>query len=767
MSKAGAELKSRNVAFRAAWEILTAKNPLPAVCGRVCPHPCETACNRCDRDCGVAINNVERFLGDWALEHGYEHEKLTDDLRAEKIAVIGSGPAGLSCAYHLARLGYQVTIFEKFAEPGGMLRYGIPSYRLPRDVIDKEIASILSLGIELRSGIEIGRDISLDELKTQYNAVFLGIGAHRGTELHCKGEDAGGVYTGVDFLRVVNEGGKVDLGMRTAVIGGGDTAIDAARVSLRLGARVTIVYHRTREEMPAIETEISDAEGEGVEFVYLAAPLEIKSENDRVRELICQKMKLGDLDETGRRRPLPIKNETFELDADSIIIAVSQLPAWGGLSGLEDKAGWIEADGWGRTSCDNLYAGGDVEKLGLVTSAIADGRKAANAIHAKFRSLELPSEPAGEVIGADCLELSTIEPTERHENQVISVYERLQEPWKEFSCTLSPDKAICEANRCISCGQSYVKKEGFNLLHAVRRFSQVGVGTLLFNSYFTIFSTSQVSDGPLRGICVPGLNCHACPTALMGCPIGMLQHFAATHRFPWMLIGFLGVIGLLSGRFTCGWLCPFGLVQDLTHAFRRFTLRIPKILTYLKYAVLLVVVLIIPYFTYEHWFSKLCPCGALIAGIPWALWNPVDPVFGESVIAPSQIGALFWTKMWILGIFLVLFLFIKRPFCRTICPLGAIYALFNRVSLVSLRLNENCSDCGQCRALCPVDLDPNRDIDSESCIKCLECTQCQHIKFKWNVPWKNSREKPANKVKPVISPIPTISDAADSTQSGA
>ena len=276
-------------------------------------------------------------------------------------------------------------------------------------------------------------------------------------------------------------------------------------------------------------------------------------------------------------------------------------------------------------------------------------------------------------------------------------------------------------------------------LLVARRVSQLGVATILFNSYFKVFQTREIYGGVLKQGCVPGLSCHACPTALAGCPIGMAQFFAANHRFPFYLAGFLGVIGLVSGRFTCGWLCPFGLLQDVTRAFRKLAIKIPKFLNYGKYLVLVTLVLVIPYITHQHWFSKLCPCGALIAGIPWALWNPDNPVFGFAAITPEALGTMFWAKLWILGIFLTLFLFLKRPFCRTVCPLGGIYALFNRISLVSLRVKSSCNDCGKCRELCPTDLEARLEANSENCIKCLDCTQCKHVGFQWNLPWRKAQ----------------------------
>lgn len=726
---------SREEAFEEAWRILTRTNPLPAVCGRICPHPCESACNRCEKDCGVAVHEIERFLGDWAVSHNLQHRKEITLTQPERIAVIGSGPAGLACAYHLSRRGYKVTIFEALPETGGMLRYGIPAYRLPRHVIDDEVQKILDLGVELHTDTMVGRDIAYEDIEAEYDAVFIGTGAHQGVKLYCPGEDAADVISGVEFLRSVNRGETPGLDGDVVVVGGGDTAVDAARVARRLGSSVTILYHRTRREMPAIDEEIVDAEDEGVEIRFLTSPKEIVSENGRVRSIVCQRMKLGEPDESGRRRPIPIPDDEFTIQAGSVIVAVSQVPDWFGPEDMLNHHGWIKTNEWGSANRENTYAGGDVRGLGTVTDAIAHGTRAAEAIHARFREHELVAEDERPVVTTEEINLGNIARLSRHEGRKLSVRERQENLWAEIRATLPEKDVVAEASRCISCGSGFIKKKVTPLLF-LRRFTQLGVGTILLNSYFAAISTRQIYDGPFRSVCVPGLSCHACPIATMGCPIGMMQHFAATHKFPFFLIGFLAIIGLVSGRFTCGWLCPFGLLQDTLHAFKKFTIRIPIPLNYFKYVVLIVVVIIIPYFTYSHWFSRLCPCGALIAAIPWAIWNPVDPVFDAQVIPADAIGTLYWVKIWILGLFLMLFLFIKRPFCRTVCPLGATYALFNRVSLVSLRVKSSCTDCGRCRELCPTDLDIKTEINSENCIKCMDCTQCEHVEFHWNLPWK-------------------------------
>ena len=322
--------KPREETFQKVFEMLTEKNPLPAICGRVCPHPCEVECNRGEVDGAVSINNVERYIGDWGIEKGLPLTKATEEKREESVAVIGAGPAGLSAAYHLAKEGYPVTIYEAFPKAGGMLRYGIPAYRLPREVIDAEVQRILDLGVELVTGVAVGRDLPMEEIRRKHKAVFVGIGAHKGRLLGCPGEDAENVWTGTEFLNKANRGETIDVGEKVLVIGGGDTAIDAARVSRRMGADVTIVYRRTRHEMPAIDEEIVGAEEEGIEMHFLAAPIEIVTENGKATSMRCQVCELGEPDDSGRRRPVPVEGEEFTIEADTIVAALSQEPEFDG-----------------------------------------------------------------------------------------------------------------------------------------------------------------------------------------------------------------------------------------------------------------------------------------------------------------------------------------------------------------------------------------------------------------------------------------------------
>lgn len=442
--------------YRLAYDMLIERNPLPATCGRVCPHPCESECNRQYKDGSVAINNIERFVGDYAIEHNFPINKLTDDVFDEKIAVIGAGPAGLSCAYQLSRQGYKnITIFEAFSKAGGMLRYGIPDYRLPQDMLDKEIQRILDLGIELKTNTIIGKDISYEKIQEEYDAIFVGIGAHKGKSLRLDNEDAENVMSGVYFLNMINQGKPVDVGNKVLVVGGGDTAIDAARICRRLGADVTIVYRRTRTEMPAIEEEIVGAEEEGVKFDFLVAPHElIMGEDGKVKAMKCQRMELGEPDSSGRRRPVPI-DDYVTYDCTLIIPAISQEPDFSNLNNLREGKDWVKVEENFKTPLDKTYAGGDTIDLGLVTIAIYQGRKAAETIHCTFRGIEPEPEPDLEVVQQNRIVFDYYVNKVRNEPSHISPEDRLKLMDLEITSTFSEDQLIDETKRCFSCGSCF------------------------------------------------------------------------------------------------------------------------------------------------------------------------------------------------------------------------------------------------------------------------------------------------------------------------
>ncbi|HOP07637.1 MAG TPA: NAD(P)-binding protein [candidate division Zixibacteria bacterium] len=473
-------------ALEKAWKIFAETTPFHSVCGRVCPHPCESACNRNGKEGGVGINAIERFIGDYALEKKFTPPMLTDQKRSEKIAVIGSGPAGISCAYQLARRGYQVTIFEAFPKTGGMLRYGIPDYRLPQSILDAEIQRVLDMGVDLKTNTIVGKDVTVDALKNEFNAVFIGIGAHTGLNLRVDGEDAPNVMTGVDLLHKVNSGEAVEIGDNVVVVGGGDTAIDAARISRRLGAKATILYRRTREEMPAIEEEIEGALAEGVEIHYLAAPIEIYNDGSRATGMKCQKMQLGEPDASGRRRPVPIEGDTFDLEFTTLVTAISQAPDFTGFEDFVEGKDWIKVDEKFKTKIEKAFSGGDNTNLGLVIDAIHHGRRAAEAIHESISGEAMPDEKKGPAVKLDKMHHEYYEAKERHEPKNMDPNEALKSLTAEITYTFDLETAVAEAGRCMSCGLCFDCGTCWSLCQdsAIKKPSQKGGPVIGAEEYY-------------------------------------------------------------------------------------------------------------------------------------------------------------------------------------------------------------------------------------------------------------------------------------------
>lgn len=444
--------------FTRAWQIWTDVSPFPAILGRVCPALCEDQCNRREKDDAVGVNRIERFLGDWGIEHGF---KLNRDDDAgdydEKIAVIGSGPSGLNCAYYLARRGYKVTIFEAFARLGGMLRYGIPEYRLPRNILDAEIQRILDLGVEVRTNVAVGRDTPFEQLDDEFDAVYVAIGAHKGRKLGLDGEDgAENVVTGIEFLNRMNTGNTPDVGDRVVVVGGGDSAMDAARVCRRLGADVTLLYRRTRNEMPAIEEDIAGGEKEQINFIFLGTPVELTLNDNRCTTIKCRKMELGEPDSSGRRRPVPI-DEFFELECSFLIPSISQEPEFDGFQSIGANAkDWLSTDDFMEKDAERrIYAGGDARELGLVTTAMYHGRRAADTMHARFRGLPITFGQQPPEIKSDKLLLDYFEPKPRVSVDELDPERRVLSLTEEIERTFSESEVLAEAQRCLSCGMCF------------------------------------------------------------------------------------------------------------------------------------------------------------------------------------------------------------------------------------------------------------------------------------------------------------------------
>lgn len=369
--------------------------PFPSICGRICPHPCEEACNREKVDYPLSIRDLKRFVADLEIRNSAQPRAgdVTSENKGKKVAIIGAGPAGLTCAHDLAVLGYGVTVFETLPRPGGMLAVGIPDYRLPRDILENEIAAVTALGVEVRYNTAAGKDFGIDDLFSQgYKAIFIAAGAHKSQGMRISGEDSRGVLPGVTFLRDLNLGNPVEIGRRVAVIGGGNVAIDSARCALRLGAKeVMILYRRSRQEMPASDEEIEAASAEGVKIEYLVAPLDVLNSDGAVTGLRCVRMELGEPDASGRRRPIPISSSEFDMELDTIIPAIGQVPDMsfiGEDTGIElTKRGTINVDPDNlETSRPGVFAGGDCQTgPGIAIEAIAAGKKAATSIDRYLR----------------------------------------------------------------------------------------------------------------------------------------------------------------------------------------------------------------------------------------------------------------------------------------------------------------------------------------------------------------------------------------------
>ncbi|MBN2125376.1 MAG: NADH-quinone oxidoreductase subunit NuoF [Deltaproteobacteria bacterium] len=367
--------------YEEAIALIYQTNPMPAVCGRVCAHPCMSVCLRGQTDEALSIPKIKRFASDMARKKDFKVRVQKAPANDQKVAIIGGGPGGLSAGYHLALMGYAPTIFEELPELGGMLRYGIPSYRLPRDVLDQEIAFILEQGVEVRTGVRVGRDVTLDELLSRYDALFVAVGAHRNLPIRIPGEGLPGVLGGAEFLRQVELGAAPKVGKKVAVVGGGNVAIDVARTCRRMGAEVTILYRRERKDMPADEEEIEDALEEGIELRELVAPKGIARNNGKL-VFEMDECELRDFDTSGRRRPVAIDGCVIQEEYDTIFSAIGQAPDLDFAAGIETKRGTVRADRYSlSTNIPGVFAGGDaVLGPAYVVDALAHGKRAARAV---------------------------------------------------------------------------------------------------------------------------------------------------------------------------------------------------------------------------------------------------------------------------------------------------------------------------------------------------------------------------------------------------
>ena len=442
--------------FQEALELVRETVPFAGTLGRICYHPCEMICKRQEVEQPLSICALKRFVYDACS--GGELPEAAERVYQEQVAIVGAGPAGLTAAYHLARTGYGVTVYEALPVAGGMLAVGIPEYRLPRDVLNHEIDLIRALGVEIRLGTPVGRDggPSLDDLRRENDAVFLAVGAHQSRRLDIPGEDLEGVIHSTDFLRRLGLGEEVALGRRVAVIGGGNAAVDAARSALRLGSEVTVVYRRSRAEMPAIPAEVEAAMEEGVQFHFLATPTRVLEQDGRVVGMECIRMALGEPDESGRRRPVPVPGSEFTLELDTVIVSIGQQPDLTPLAGAETTR-WrtLAADqNTLVTPVEGVFAGGDaVTGPAMAIDAMAAGKRAAETIHRYLRGQDLLVGRTFEWPRPEEIEVTIprdVELAERPEMTHLPLAER-RTTFHEVELGLTEEQAVAEAQRCLSC----------------------------------------------------------------------------------------------------------------------------------------------------------------------------------------------------------------------------------------------------------------------------------------------------------------------------
>ena len=458
--------------FKEAFDVVTEDNPLSTVCGKVCNHPCEVRCRCGDSGDPISVRNLKRFILEYGFSRGWKLPVYRNPKKYEKAAIVGSGPAGLMCAWELAKLGYQPTIFEAEPTAGGMLTQTIPEYRLPKADVEREIEAIKNSGVEIKTGVRVGKDITLDKIfKQGFKAIFLATGAHKNLKLNIPGEDVEGVIDPIEFLKSVRKGKKVKIGKKVAVVGGGNTAIDVARTALRLGSDVTILYRRTKTEMPANIEEIIESLEEGIKIELLVAPKEIVSEKGAIRGIRCVRMTLGEFDKEARRKPIEKEASDFLLEVDTLIPAIGQEPdiqfLMNGYALEISKWNTINVDPRTmRTSVENIFAGGDVVTgPWTVIEAQGAGRRAALAMHRYLRGfkdvkdwapevkpifvkpLELPDEELEKIFDGRRPSLNYVSPDERKTG------------FKEVAAGFTRELAVLEAKRCLRCDLERIKEE--------------------------------------------------------------------------------------------------------------------------------------------------------------------------------------------------------------------------------------------------------------------------------------------------------------------
>ena len=495
----------------AAWYRIVDTNPFPAIMGRICPHPCESTCNRQHREESIGINAVEQAIGEHGIEAGLKLPQAGPDT-GKRVAVIGAGPAGLSVAYQLRRKGHAVTIYDFNEKPGGMMLYGIMGYRVDRKVLDAEVGKIIDLGVETKMGIRVGTDISLEQLEKDYDAVFIGVGAQIGRSLPIEGFSKRPETTNaIDFLRNYElQGDDFKIGKKVVVIGDGNVAMDVARLARRMGSESTIISAVPREEMNCYPDEFDDAIEEGAKIEYLVGTLEVLESKNGVQGVKCAKMVKKEKGEEGWDAKIPFMRykatgDVFEIESDMIVASIGQTTDMNGFENtINENDSLLKLDKYFRVKGkENVFGGGDALKIDLITTAVGHGRKAADSIDAFLQGKNMPEAPYREVINVKKQDLNYF----FHSNQTKRkhhVAENIVGNHNEVLEALTKEQAIEESKRCMSCGLCFDCKQcsSFCPQEAISRYKDNPIGEVMYTHYTK---------------CV---GCHLC--ALV-CPTGYIQ----------------------------------------------------------------------------------------------------------------------------------------------------------------------------------------------------------------------------------------------------
>ena len=523
-----------NGEYDAAIKLIKNKIPLPASIGRVCPHPCEKACRRKNVEEPINIAQLKAFAADMDLKSD-SYVPECKPASGKTVAVIGGGPAGLTAAYYLTIMGHSVTVYDMMDKMGGMLRYGIPQYRLPKEVLDKEIAIIEKAGVKLVNNVKLGKDFTIKSLKEQNDAVIVAVGAWKSSSMRTPGEELEGVYGGIDFLRAVIQGNAPEIGEKVAICGGGNTAMDACRTAVRLGAKeVYVIYRRTRNEMPADKLEIDEAEEEGVTYKFLTNPLSFNGENGKLKSVTLQLMELGEPDASGRRKPVPIEGKTEEIELDSVILAIGQKLVAEDVAELTlNNRGNIEADpDFFTTDIDGVFAIGDATNRGasIAIEAIGEADRCARAVDAFLNGQALDTR----VPYISKRDESTIDYSDRDKKSRITpkvlAPEVRNKNFDEVSLGFTEEEAQEEAKRCLECGcREYFKCK---LLKVAQRYDIMperfkGVMPQKYTHDENAFIERNTAKCILSGLCV-----RSCREVMNLSSIGLLGRGFTTDVSP-------------------------------------------------------------------------------------------------------------------------------------------------------------------------------------------------------------------------------------------